>query len=173
MRVDGFDLGNSPADFSSEAVGGRPVVLTTTNGTAALLRCLEAREVLVGCFGNLSAVCDHLAGGDGPVHLVCAGTDRNVTGEDALFAGRVAEPAVRGNGVGTLDHHGGDPAQLAAAFAAAKPDTAAVLADSRGGRNLARLGRGDDVAVCAAVDSVPVVPRYDAGRGLLASRPGG
>ena len=133
-------------------------MLTTTNGTAALLRCLDASEVLVGCFGNLSAACDHLAGGGGPVHLVCAGTDHAVTAEDVLFAGRAAN-RLAAAGVGTFDHHDGDPARLAAAFAAAHPETAAVLADSRGGRNLARLGRGDDIAVCAAVDSAPVVPR--------------
>ena len=162
VKVAGFDLGNSPGDFTPESVGGKPVVLTTTNGTAALLRCLEAAEVLVGCFGNLSAVCEHLAKGAGPVHFVCAGTDRNVTAEDALFAGRCVNRLVA-SGAGTLGHHDGDPARLAAAFAAAAPDTAAALADSRGGRNLANLGRGADVAVCAAVDDVPVVPRLTGG----------
>ena len=169
VRVDGFDLGNSPMDFTPATVGGKPVVLTTTNGTAALLRCLEAKEVLVGCFANLSATCDHLAGGDGPVHLVCAGTDRAVTAEDVLFAGRVVNRLVAA-GVGhdsiitTATRR-----SFAAAFAAANPDTAAVLADSRGGRNLARLGRGADVAVCAAADSAPVVPRLT-GDALRAAR---
>ena len=157
VRVEGFDLGNSPPDFTAARVGGRPVVQTTTNGTAALLRCVEADDVLVGCFANLSAVCEHLATGSGPVHLVCAGTDRNLTAEDALFAGRAANRLVAA-GVGTLDHHNGDPARLAAAFAAANPDTAAAVRNSRGGRNLTRLGRGGDIAVCAAVDSAPVVP---------------
>lgn len=159
--VEGFDLGNTPTDFTPKSVGGRPVVLTTTNGTAALLRCLDAAEVLVGSFGNLSAICDHLSA-DGsderPVHFVCAGTDRNVTLEDSLFAGRAANRLLAA-GVGRIDHHDGDPTRLATAFAAAHPDTAAVLADSRGGRNLAKLGRGEDIAVCAAVDSAPVLPR--------------
>ena len=174
VKVDGFDLGNSPTDFTPAVVGGRPVVLTTTNGTAALLRCLEAKEVLVGCFANLSPLISHLKAGDGPVHLVCAGTDRAVTAEDVLFAGRAANRLVAA-GVGTLDHHDGDPARLAAAFAAAHPDAAAVLADSRGGRNLARLGRGDDVAVCAAADSASVVPRLtgDALRAVGSPRPKG
>ncbi len=162
VKVEGFDLGNSPTDYVPAAMtdgrgGGKPVVLTTTNGTAALLRCLEADEVLVGCFANLSAICDRLAKGAGPVHFVCAGTDRNVTAEDALFAGRAANRLIAA-GVGTTDHHDGDPARLASAFAAAHPDAAAVLLDSRGGRNLARLGRGDDIETCAAVDSAPVAP---------------
>ena len=168
VRVDGFDLGNSPGDYTPGALGGRPVVLTTTNGTAALLRCLEAREVLVGCFVNLSVLCDHLAGGDGPVHLVCAGTDRSITAEDSLFAGRVVN-RLSESGAGTADHHDGDPTALAAAFAAARPDTAAALHASRGGRNLARLGRGGDIDACAAADTAPVVPtlRPVAGGGSL------
>ena len=163
VKIKGFDLGNSPTEYTPEAMtdergAGRPIVLTTTNGTAALLRCLEAEEALVGAFANLSALCDHLAGGAGPVHFVCAGTDRNVTGEDALFAGRAANRLIE-SGVGDFDHHDSDAAKLASAFAAAHPDTAALLANSRGGRNLARLDRGADVPVCAAVDSAPVVPR--------------
>ena len=165
VRIEGFDLGNSPADFTPAAVGGKTVVLTTTNGTAALLRCGAAAESLIGCFANLTAVCEHLAAGDLPVHLVCAATNGHVTAEDVLFAGRVVN-RLAAAGFGTTDHHDGDPARLAAAFAAANPDTPAVLADSRGGRNLADLGRGGDVAVCAAVDAAPVVPRL-AGDGLV------
>lgn len=176
VKVDGFDLGNSPTDYTADALtdergGGRPVVLTTTNGTAALLRCLAADEIVVGCFANLSAAVDRLAAGGGPVHFVCAGTEGHVTAEDVLFAGRAANRLVE-LGAGTLDHHDGDPARLAAEFAAGRPDAAATLADSRGGRNLLRLGRGADIATCAAVDSAPVVPTLDAAASPPALRAG-
>ena len=37
LMVPGFDLGNSPSEFTREAVEGKTVLLTTTNGTAAMV----------------------------------------------------------------------------------------------------------------------------------------
>ena len=34
-KIEGFDLGNSPLEFTSEAVADKLVVMTTTNGTRA------------------------------------------------------------------------------------------------------------------------------------------
>ena len=58
--IEGFDCSNSPVDYSSDRVKGRPVVFTTTNGTFALSRVSNCREVLIGAFLNLSALCDGL-----------------------------------------------------------------------------------------------------------------
>src|SRR5258706_13920045 len=59
-QIPGFDLGNSPAEYSRERVAGKTVVFTTTNGTRAMLRCKAARRVLLGAFVNFSAVCREL-----------------------------------------------------------------------------------------------------------------
>ena len=60
-QIPGFDLGNSPAEYSRERVAGKTVVFTTTNGTRAMLCCKQARRVLLGAFVNFSAVCRELA----------------------------------------------------------------------------------------------------------------
>ncbi len=52
-RIDGFDFGNSPGDYTPERVAGRTVVFTTTNGTRALLHCRSAARVALGAFVNL------------------------------------------------------------------------------------------------------------------------
>ena len=88
VRIEGFDLGNSPSEYTPEAVGGRTVVFTTTNGTRAMLRCRQADHVLLAAFVNRAAV---LAGNSRPsrqnVHIVCAGTGGAITREDVLVAG--------------------------------------------------------------------------------------
>src|SRR5262245_53129124 len=43
----GFDRGNSPLEYTPAACRGTTLVLTTTNGTRALLRAAEAERVLV------------------------------------------------------------------------------------------------------------------------------
>src|SRR5438132_9688378 len=54
VRIEGFDLGNSPGEYRPDTVGGRTVVFTTTNGTRAMLGCRSARRVLIGSFVNFS-----------------------------------------------------------------------------------------------------------------------
>lgn len=92
--IDGFDLGNSPGDYSSNQVSGKKVLFTTTNGTRAIHRCRKAKAVFIGSFLNLSAVARKLRQYTEPIHLVCAGTDGRITTEDCLFAGAIAEELI-------------------------------------------------------------------------------
>ena len=85
LPIPGFDIGNSPAEYTPATVQGKLVVFTTTNGTLALLQCRAAARVLIGSFVNLSAVIDKL-NGDRPIHLLCAGTRGRITREDVLSA---------------------------------------------------------------------------------------
>ena len=160
LKMDGFDLGNSPIEHSREAVEGKTVLLSTTNGTKALLAVQGARDVVVASYVNLSAVTTMLRTalrGGADLTLVCAGQDRQFALEDAACAGRFVHAVSRR--VTGLDMND-------AAFAAS-------LIDKKFGDNLIRLfgtaahgsalsaaGFGDDLAACAAVDSYPVIPIY-------------
>lgn len=168
-RIDGFDLGNSPLEYSRDRVSGRSIVITTTNGTAALHACAGAIDVLIGAIVNRSAVAavaHALAlqhGGD--IHLVCAGTDGAVTEEDLLAAGAILDAAVQDHGCGedALDATGRAALARFRATVAAGPTAADAIArefaSSIGGRNLIDLGMDADLPVAAAIDSLPVVPR--------------
>ncbi|KAI9031509.1 2-phosphosulfolactate phosphatase-domain-containing protein [Hyaloraphidium curvatum] len=97
-EVDWFDLGNSPAMFTPEAVGGKRLLMVTTNGTVALGKCaqLTSGPILAACLLNAKAVAEMLlAGGRGgsapdEVWLVCAGSVGKEAAEDTLTAGLVA-----------------------------------------------------------------------------------
>src|SRR5437879_6023984 len=83
----GFDLGNSPREYTAQVCRGTTLVLTTTNGTRALHRAAEAERVLIASFVNYSAVCEQLQHDTRPVHILCSGTDGEIALEDALLAG--------------------------------------------------------------------------------------
>src|SRR5207302_699734 len=83
----GFDLGNSPGEYTSRLCKGKTVVLTTTNGTRAIFRAAEAERAILAGFVNYSAVCDQLQADSRPIHLICAGTENEVSLEDTLLAG--------------------------------------------------------------------------------------
>lgn len=173
VRIPGFDLGNSPLEYSGARVNGRTVVITTTNGTAALAACREARDIVVGAIVNRTAVAAalrHLEKPGQPIHLVCAGTDGAVSGEDVLAAGAILDAA----GVDRADEALDDPARAALAWfrsVAAHGDVrAALVAEFRrspGGFNLVALGMEADLPAAAAIDSLTVVPRFDAATGSL------
>ena len=89
LMVPGFDLGNSPADFTRDAVEGKTVLLTTTNGTAAMVGLQGARDVVVASYVNLEAVAVLMrtaarAGTD--ITLICAGREKLFSLEDAACA---------------------------------------------------------------------------------------
>ena len=178
-RIAGFDLGNSPAEYTADRVAGRTVVITTTNGTAALAACVATREVLVGAIVNRAAVAAaarRLAAveGTGAVHLVCAGTDGVVTAEDVLAAGAILDAAARPPRAAGDEL---DPAARAArdafrALVAAHSDQlpAALgreFAAAPGGANLVALGMAADIVAAAQLDALDVVPRLDRGSGML------
>src|SRR5207244_395253 len=87
----GFDLGNSPGAYTAKVCKGRTLVLTTTNGSRALVRAAEAERALVASFVNYSAVCEQLRLDARPVHIVCSGTEGEVSLEDTILAGAIVD----------------------------------------------------------------------------------
>lgn len=173
LRLPGFDLGNSPLEYGPARVAGRTVVITTTNGTAALQASRGAREILVGAIVNRSAVAAAIRGLAGPgdaVHLVCAGTDGLVSAEDVLAAGAILDAAMLDDPGHVLDEAAGRAVEMFRATAAAADLAGALVAEFRrapGGSNLVDLGMEVDLPVAAAIDAYSVVPRLDRDSGSL------
>jgi len=89
--AEGLEYGNSPFEYPEAFIGGRTLVLTTTNGTKLLHMALanNARSVIAGSFANLTAVCNYLIEQKQNVILGCAAWKDRVNVEDSLFAGAV------------------------------------------------------------------------------------
>ncbi len=171
QRIDGFNLGNSPAEYTAERVQGRHLVITTTNGTRAIESVMSSRRLLVASFLNLSATAAAIAP-ETSIELVCAGTNGQITSEDILMAGALVEELTAEKTDWELD----DSARLAlAAWQRAtngSDDRVAALQlsleQSLGGRNLMRLGFGEDVKRCAQIDTVGgVIERTHGGEALF------
>lgn len=91
QKVEGFDIGNSPFSYMEDRFKGAKIATTTTNGTLAITKSVEADEVVVGSFLNLSAVANHLISTSKDVVIHCAGWKGNYSLEDTLFAGALYE----------------------------------------------------------------------------------
>lgn len=173
VRIPGFDLGNSPLEYSADRVAGRTVVITTTNGTAALHASFDAAELVVGGIVNRAAVAGTvrgLAAGRREVHLVCAGTDGAVSAEDVLAAGAILDAALLEGPDDELDAAAREALGFFRSVAAPGDVCRRLVAEFRrspGGSNLVALGMETDLPVAAAIDSCAVVPRLDRASGSL------
>jgi 2-phosphosulfolactate phosphatase len=150
----GFDHGNSPAEYTAKNCRGSTLVLTTTNGTPALVRAAEAERILVAGFVNFSAICDQLRQDSRPVHLVCAGTDGEITLEDTLLAGALVDFLCDASEVNL-----NDGARLAwDCFETHGRVLLGALELSRGALELRRLGYDEDIQMAAKIDQFALVP---------------
>jgi 2-phosphosulfolactate phosphatase len=170
LPIPGFDLGNSPGDFTPEVCQGKTLVLTTTNGTRALLACLDAQRVYIASFANLRATSDELAvqflkkDHGHPVHIVCSGTEGHISLEDSLLAG-VLVKNVANVGHGSLGNSlfGNDEAYIVFSqwlqveqYLEQRP-LWPLLGVGRGGQNVLRIGRDADIQDAAAFDRFTLV----------------
>ncbi len=155
--IPGFDLGNSPGEYSRRTVAGKTIGMTTTNGTVALKTAEQAAKVYVGAFVNAAALCRKLTAAPLNIVVLCAGTRGLLTMEDVLCAGLLVE---RLAGRGGLS----DAALAArAVYSDYRGDLVRRTMESAHARHLAALGYGEDIGNCLRHDLFNVVPEFQDG----------
>jgi 2-phosphosulfolactate phosphatase len=156
----GFDLGNSPREYSATAVRGRSIVTTTTNGTRAFAACRGARFVFAGSFLNLTRTAQQvLRTNCDEVILVCSGTGENVAFEDCLGAGALCHQLLKLNPGVQL----GDSASFTAdLFTANAADLEGAMQKSSNARRLLAIPElAEDVSFCLAENLYPIAVAAD------------
>jgi 2-phosphosulfolactate phosphatase len=160
LPIPGFDFGNSPLEFTREAIEGKTVLMTTSNGTHAITASQGARDVIIGSYVNFSAVATVLRTalrGNTDIAIVCAGREHQFALEDAGCAGRYVYHVTRR--MSNVDMN--DAAQACVLLDRKYADNVLKLFDaSEHGRALRAAGLGDDLAACAEIDSYPILPVY-------------
>jgi len=156
LKMEGFDLDNSPFSYMDPVLRGKRICMTTTNGTKAIIQSSKARKVLIGSFLNIKTVCDHLYLRSLDVVLVCAGWKGQVNAEDTLFAGAVVESLKNSFDIGNdsallarnlyLQHHG---------------NMFEFLKDSSHFKRLNRLNIHKDIEFCLQSHLYHCLPRLE------------
>ena len=89
QKIDGFALGNSPLEYTSDIVGGKTIILFTTNGSKAIVRAKFSDNLLIASFTNLNAIANYLIKLDKDFEILCSGRGNNFSMEDVICAGRL------------------------------------------------------------------------------------
>ncbi|KPJ79889.1 MAG: hypothetical protein AMS19_10210 [Gemmatimonas sp. SG8_23] len=152
-KIDGFDLGNSPREFSGDVVEGRKLVMSTTNGTRALRVAEEGGRVVLCAFTNLGAVARHVAD-DEHVVILCAGQEARFSLDDALCAGHLI--------LRLLDQIDEEPelndaSRAAGALASVRKPTESFLRLTAAGLSVIEIGLEEDLELCSDVDRHDIV----------------
>ena len=153
-KIDGFDLGNSPAEYTPERVKNRSIIFTTTNGAGAIHKCRYASTALVASFVNVSAIVETIVEIGGTWTILCSGRQGAFSVEDATCAGMIISKVKEITDVDTED------AGLTTLilYKNYKKSILGMLKKSQHGQYLMSIGFEEDLKVCSSVDSVPVVP---------------
>lgn len=162
LPIEGFALGNSPAEMVRDVIADKTIVMSTTNGTVAFESVDAAGPVLVGAATNFSAVVERakeFLEKRRELIVLCSGREKRFALEDAYAAGRFIQALV--------------PAPLRRSHALNDAAIAALQLVRRYGdrwkrafqastaaKDLRRLGFRDDVLAASAVDAYDIVPRY-------------
>jgi len=169
VRIPGFQLGNSPLEMTEAAVRGKTLVVTTTNGTKALLASQGAAAVYAAAAANLTLAAERAREAlerDGEVLIICAGRDGAFSLDDAYCAGRLVA-ATLGSRKPRRDFN--DAAIASLDLVRRYGDRwERPLTYSRAGRELVRLGFRDDVLDAARLDAYPVLAHFHDRRVTLA-----
>lgn len=159
VNLPGFDLGNSPLEYTEKAVSGKSVVVSTTNGTGALCGVEGAANVLLGCMLNCTAVAKKAVELGNDIIIMCAGTEGDISADDLYAAGAIADAIMQL----TDDVSACDMTVVARRiYLTWKADHREFFATFHCSR-LIKLGFENDVEFCLRRDITNIVPEYKNG----------
>ena len=157
--IEGFNLGNSPREYTEATVRGKSIIFCTTNGSVAMAKSRYARNMAVASFVNLSKIVDYMKEINGDFWMVCAGKAMGLGSfslEDAVCAGMILDKLEKENSVSLELSDSSRAAQVL--HKSLGRSILKMMKNSDHGRYLKEIGFEEDIKVCAAVDSIMVLP---------------
>lgn len=149
VRPEGFDLGNSPADFAAARVAGKTILMSTTNGTRAIVAASGAARRFAAALVNAGATARVLASARLDVTLLCAGTDGKPAPEDMLGAAAVARSMASLASIKPTETVN----EALELLDRSSADLLGTLRATQGGRNVIAAGLEADLKFAAELDA--------------------
>ena len=159
-RIEGYDLGNSPLEYTKEIVEGKNLIFNTTNGTKAIKKSLGSTKTYIASFLNVGAIVEELNKQKNDIVLVCAGWKGRLAFEDMLLAGNIIYLMSDGN----LPNDSRDGAKVAfGLYDKYGDDISTVIHQSNHAMRLKDIIGTSDIDYCCQVDITDMLPRLKEG----------
>lgn len=155
VKIDGYHLGNSPLEYTEEAVANKTLIFNTTNGTKAIKKASLANRIYIGSFLNQQSILNALQEHDDEVVLICSGWRGRLALEDTMFAGSLIHKLCNGN----LPDATKDGAKVAfGLYEKFGGNLEEAIGKSDHAYRLRNLVSEDDVPFCCNLDAFDVLP---------------
>jgi 2-phosphosulfolactate phosphatase len=157
--IQGFNLGNSPLEYTEATVKGKSIIFCTTNGSVAMYKSRFAQNLAIGSFVNISTVIEFVKELQSDFLIVCAGkanTVSNFSLEDTVCAGMIVHQLSAAKDL-KLELTDSSLASRAL-FKTYGKSLLKLMKNTEHGKYLVEIGFLEDIKVAAAVDSYPVLP---------------
>ncbi|NBC26292.1 MAG: 2-phosphosulfolactate phosphatase [Bacteroidetes bacterium] len=155
VKIEGYDLGNSPFEYSESMIENKTLIFNTTNGTKAIKKAVGASQIYIGSFLNLSTIVHTLKSEEKDIVLVCAGWRGRMAIEDLLFAGNV----VYNLSDGALSPEARDGAKVAfGLYDNFRGNLPKVIHSSNHAVRLKNIAGEKDIDYCAQTDICDILP---------------
>jgi len=163
IKIEGFELGNSPLEYTKSKVLNKSIVLATSNGSKALKKAEKAKHIFVASFANISAIVKKIDNLESDIAIVCSGTLGTPSLEDTLAAGKIIDN-LKTKERFTLN----DYAYLAlGSYQTYQGKIYETILKSRNGLRLQNLNKMDDIEHCTLEDITDIVPEYNQKSGYI------
>lgn len=159
-KVEGFNLGNSPQEYTSETVAGKSIILYTTNGSKAIVKAKFSENLFICSFNNLLSVAKYLVNLNKDVEIICSGNNSNFSLEDSVCAGRLINEMEELSDNLEVSDSGRASLVLNKTFG---KNLLKLLKGSEHGKLLIENGFASDIKVCAQYGTVDLIPYYISG----------
>ena len=160
VKIEGFDLSNSPLEYTKEVVKDKSVLMTTTNGTRTLAKCGAAKRIFIAAMINGKAVAEKLAEINEDVVIVNAGTNGNFSMDDYICSGYIINEILKIRKNVELT----DIAKTANMIYESNTDIISYVKEANHYSVMRSLGLDDDINYCIKKDIIDIVPEYKDGR---------
>ncbi|MCS7461652.1 2-phosphosulfolactate phosphatase [Paenibacillus doosanensis] len=169
-KIPGFDLGNSPLEYTDARIAGQTIVMTTTNGTRAIQKAHKASAILAGSLLNGKACAAEAAALNKDIVILCSGTQDVFALEDGVCAGLIVEELARMAGSSGIECDICDfGLSMQYAYKQVQSDLTQALLHCSNGRRLSKLGFREDVVYCSQANTISLVPVVREGKLLATS----
>lgn len=158
IKLEGFNFGNSPLEMNKENVGGKELILCTSNGTQAVFASLQAKMIYTAAFINMSAVVARLNLMEEDITIICSGTNGKFSLDDSLAAGVLVNRLTS-----QKKYRSSDSAQGLALAIKDESKLKESLKDCYHLNLLISMGFEKDVDFCLTLDSHHVLPQLKNG----------
>lgn len=154
----GFDLGNSPREYTRNKVYNKTLLFTSTNGSQVFTNINSARKILIGGFLNIDTVVQSMANCEMGCVIACAGNYGKISIEDTVCAGMILALLKRIDKNIEMTDEALTSLVLYRYF---QHDLLSIIRESSHGRYLLSIGKEQDMKYCLKTDLFNSVPVYN------------